>query len=251
MHSAVKTILLLLIGMLVGAALTVPALVLFLRTDPGGYLLRTYVMTLPQWPDVNTNDISLPVSQTPATTTAQTTATTSTDIAVPKAYATAGYHTALNALAKDVKSFGASYVMLVPVLTTINANSLSHNYNGFFDLIVQAKGMVADEQNDVNNMTVDLNALSSANLDTTDAQTKTMTDSLIAAGGAYRDALVVYVASLNKLLSGSAPTEQQLIDINTQAGAVQSDAQVFDTQAQSLFAHFAAAIQAAQALPPH
>lgn len=242
------------LGAILGAVIAIPAFVLFLRTEAGGYLLQTYVMTLPQWPNVNTEELDLPANSgtpvsgattTPGMATAAAT-TTSQGIAVPKAYANAQYYTSINALSQSVRDFGTSYAKLVPVLTTINANSLSHNYNGFFDLIVQAKALLADEKVYVSNISRNLNALSMANLQTTDAQTKTMTNALIDTGNAYYTALATYTASLDKLLSGAAPTADDLIAINTQANAVKNAAAAFDAKAQILFEHFAAAIRTAQ-----
>lgn len=232
MHTGLKYTLLFIFGVVIGIPLGAVALVFFLRSDAGAGVIAQYVVSQPQWPS------AAPEQSSTATELAQSFASGSTTIPVPKGAATPAYATALNAAMRDMATLAASSTELDSLLTTINDRSVARNFNGFFDLIVQAKAGVAGQAAQIARLGQDLGALNAANQSTPDAQTKLLTQQLVAQGGTLHDSLVTYNAALSQLLSGAVPTAAQLNDLKAQATTLQTQAAGFLSSLQSLEQHF-------------
>lgn len=231
MHMATaRTIGIFVLGLVVGVAVGAVGLVAFLRTDAGAGVIAQYVATQPQWPNAS------PVSQLPATTTAavQQFISGQANIIVPKAYATAQYTVALNSSLRTVGAIAASSTQLSNLLITINNQSLAHDYNGFFDLIIQAKALVSVQKIRVAKLGQELTALSVANQQTSDPTTKADTLDLVSKGQSLQTQLSSYTASLEQLLSGSVPSASQIDDLKNQATDLESRATDFANSAKTI-----------------
>lgn len=229
--NAARLIAVLILGVLVGGAVGAVGTILFLRSDAGASLIAQYITTQPQWPDVN------PGQSASTTQAIQEFINGSATIPVPKTYASPEYAAALNASLRDVATIAASSSELTTLLTTINNQSLEHNYNGFFDLIVQAKAMVATQSDRVAHFGQDLSILAVANQSTTDAVTKSATQDLVEAGTTLQQGLQTFTASLNELLSGSVPTAAQVEALKEQATSLESQAASFANSSKTLEQH--------------
>ena len=192
----------LILGIVIGAAVSIPAFLWFLRTDAGNAVLRSYVVSTPAWPDVQVINLSPgDVQKLPSA---------SSTIPVPKAYANAAYYAAINASMGSLADFTASYKKLVTLLTEINAKSLRGDFNGFFDLITSAKNEIASEKRFNDEFSQHLAELSAANQTSADAATKSLTLLLIPSGTALHAAIAANLDAINIILSGSVPTAAQL-----------------------------------------
>lgn len=238
MHmESTKTVGILILGLVVGAIVGAVGMVLVLRSDVGAGLVAQYVATQPKWPDVS-------VSQSASTTLAvQQFISGQANIPVPKSYATQAYTAALNATLRDTGLIAASSTELAQLLSTINQRSLEHQYSGFFDLIIQAKGQVATQRARVSQLGQDLTALSAANQDTTDATTKSQTADLITRGQSLQTGLSSYTDALEELLSGSVPSAAQVQALKDEATRLEALATDFSNATKALEQHLLGAQQ--------
>ena len=235
MHTSQSLILWSIVSFFIGAAVTVPALFWFLRTDPGSQLLRAYIVPPPTWPTVVTDTTQAPL---PATLTSTTTPVV---VAVPKTYATKSYSDAINSVVQNFNAVDDSYGRLVPLLLTINNKSLAHDYSNFFDLIVQAKALVSQTQSLTVTFSQSISSLSSANQQTSDATTKSQTFQLVSDGSALGSASQTFLTTVNDVLSGSVPSGQQIQTLNDQAKSLGDALTKFNTTAKSILSRFGVA----------
>lgn len=227
----------LVLGVVLGIMAAVPGMIFFLRSDAGLTVLRNYVAPQPEWPEVN-----VPAS-TDATAQVAKFAEGAVTIGVPRVYAGAEYSVALNGAVKEVALIATTSQRLVTLLTQINAKSLSRDYNGLFDLVADAKGLISQQEGSIVRFHQSLTALSAANQTTPDTQTKSLTQELYTKGLDFHASLQVYVAALDTILSGSVPTAQQIKDMDTAvANATQKGAAFSDTM-KLLLQRFTGAVQ--------
>lgn len=224
-------------GVIVGAAVALPGMIFFLRSDAGLSLLRAYVAPQPEWPDVTVTSASNIVEVT------NKLAVGNILIGVPKLYAGAEYSAAFNGALREVAMIATSSQKLVGLLTTINSKSLSRDYNGLFDLVASAKNIIAQQRSAVARFSQQLTALSAINQQTPDAQTKALTQDLYAKGVVFQASLEAYVSAVDGILSGSVPTAKQIADMNaavTDAGLKGTE---FSAAVTVLTSYFATAVK--------
>jgi hypothetical protein len=218
-------------GLLIGVVAAVPALIFFLRSDAGAGIMAAYLTVSPPLPNVT-------VDQSSGTVVVPQLVSGAAGIPVPKASATPEYAAALNATVRDIVVIAASSTELSAVLTRINNQALTHTYDGLIDLVVDAKARIAAQGLRVSQFGADLTALSSASQKVPDAVTKTTTLDLVAKGQALQASLQTYTQSLDALLSGAMPTQQQVDGIKSQSATLEAHASDFVAVIQSLERHF-------------
>lgn len=233
MHTTSRVIICFVVGLIAGAAATVPAVLWFLRSETGSQVLRQYVAPPPKWPSVLSEATP---TQTPTVSTA-TAATTST-ILVPKSFAGPEYYTAINATISTFDQMQNTYTHLLPNLVRINNKSLTGDYSNFFDLVVEAKLDVSYEKDLTAKLAQNITALSAANQTATDVVTRSSTQTLVSQGRALQAASEAFLQTLSGVLSGSVPSQQQITDLNAQATAYATAATTFAATAKDLLIHF-------------
>jgi len=244
-----RYVLLFIAGALLGAIAAVPGTFLFLRTDLGNQLLRTYVVPPPQWPNVDLSNtapsstVYAPVQPAPQQANGTSTVVV---VNVPPADAGQQYSVAINQLVRSFQDIGTTYEQLVPVLTTLNRKSLAGDYTNFFNVVVQAKSLLAQDELNLAQFGQHLTELAAANNTTPDAVTKSLTQDLLAKGAAEQSAFGDYFTALDQLLSGPPPTASQLSDVYAKAAVAESATTAFGAATQALFSHFAGKAPAGQ-----
>lgn len=235
MHTTSRVVICFFVGLIAGAAATVPGVLWFLRSETGSQVLRQYVAPPPKWPSVLSEATP---TQVPGVLPTNTTNATTSPILVPKAFASAEYHTAINATIATFDQMQNTYTHLLPNLVRINNKSLTGDYSNFFDLIVEAKLDVSYEKDLTAQLAQNITALSAANQNTTDVVTRSSTQTLVSQGTALQTASSAFLETLSGVLSGSVPTQQQITDLNVQASAYATAATTFAATAKDLLIHF-------------
>jgi hypothetical protein len=228
------TLSLVIVGALAGALLLLGAEFFLLRTSFVQGFLRSYFASI-QTAALPADTTNTEVPHVPLLTTASTT------IAVPKAYANQAYFDALNSVVATYNNIIATAAQLAPVMLQINTQATSGNYAGIIDLAVKAKILLAQETSYTASFAQYLTALSVANQATQDAQTKSLTDTLLDLGQRSQSDLSVYFQLLNGLLSGSVPTQEQIQKTTTQSRTVVADVSAFKDALTPLLQRFQAA----------
>ena len=234
MHSGLKTFFIFLIGVVVGIGASVLSVLYLFDSTAGRNLVQSYVVSQQKWPDINAQLAqSVPVSaSTTGTSTPRTPEqilNTPVTIAAPKAYASQAYVAALTATVSDLQALATSTNQLGPLLVSMNTKSLSGDFSGFFNIVVEAKVLVAQQKQIASSYAQHLTALTAANQQTPDAITKSMTQTLIAAATPIQSDLVTYTGFLDQLLSGSVPSTGVVTGLNTSGKQLGADITAFGT----------------------
>lgn len=232
MHSGLKTFFIFLIGIVVGVGASVLSVLFLFNSTAGQNLVQSYIVSQEKWPDINAQlSQSVPVSGSTAGTSTPRTPeqilNTPITIAAPKAYASQAYVTALTSTVSDLQALATSTNQLGPLLVSMNAKSLSGDFSGFFNLVVQAKVLVAQQKQIAASYAQHLTALTAANQQTPDAITKSMTLTLISAATPIQSDLVSYTGFLDQLLSGSVPSPDVVTGLNASGKQLGADITAF------------------------
>lgn len=242
MHTGLKLTLVFVLGILVGLIVAVPGALFLLRSSFGQSIVRSYIVQPQSWPDVTTLVQQSGGTLTPAQQQIlQEVLTTSLGIKVPTQYASAEYANALNNVFGDLQKIATSTNELGPVLIQMNNQSLAGNFNGFFDLVVKAKLLVAEQKGISTNLAQDLSSLASANAKVNDAVTRSLTETFLADSTEAPRDLNAYLASLDQILSGSVPSVGQIDDMGAKATVFTKDLSVMGGSFQKILAHFGSA----------
>lgn len=236
MHSALRPIAWFVIGLIVGVAATIPAFLFYLRTESGNTIVRNYLASPPQWAGVDLSKAALPLG----------TAVPDVSLLVPKEDASREYANALTGAVGSINTIGSLYAELLPVFQEINTKAVSRNYGNFFALVLKAQGLLDKQKGQASVFAQNINKLSAANQSTTDTVTKSLTQDFITKGTAVHAALETYLASLELLISGPLPTEEQLSQVFAEGAAVDSASRAFNGAAQTLFAQLGERVLEAQ-----
>lgn len=234
-----RTLLLIGSGFCLGVLASVPASLLFLKTDAGQAVLRSYVIAQPQWPNVTAL-----INKAGGTTgvSAEEVLSSPIGVRVPRAYAGDQYAAALNGILADIQRLATTSNELGPLLTEMNSRSLAGRYEGIIDLIIRAKELVADQRTLAGRFTQDISALAAANQVTQDATTKALTFAVLTAAGPVPQDLDSYLHALEQLLSGKVPSAADINRLTSTATTLKTDLQKFGVELNKLTAHITAYI---------
>lgn len=237
MHMA-KNIFLISLGVVLGLVISVPAALFFLRTEAGQEVLRSYIVPVPEWPDVtamlagNVTNVSVSDALTKPLA-----------VEVPTALVSAEYAPALNQVVQGLQRLATSSNALGPLLIEMNSRSLSGNYNGFFDLVVKAKLLLAEQHSLAEEVSDGLSALAVANQKTSDATLKSLTTQAINSASPFTRDLSTHLDLLDQLLSGKVPSTALITGINDSAHRLAQDIQAFGGDLQKLIGRLSGSAQ--------
>jgi hypothetical protein len=220
-------------GIALGIVLSLVGLYILASTGILGSLITSHYLS--QYSQLVTNT---PTGQVPS---AQNFTVATGTVAVPKAYASAAYFSAVNRLVPDYQQIVTVGEQLGPVLVQMQANAKTGDYGSLISLAVKAKALIAQEQQLIKQFSGDLSALTAANQSTSDSITKSLTQDTLAKGSTFSSALSDYMQSLDSLISGQVPTQSQLADSQAKGQANASAAVDFKTSLQKLLDRFKAA----------
>lgn len=221
-------------GILLGIVLALLAGYFAMRNPAFQNWLRNYFVSLSV-----TQFGQTATSVTPPTL--QSLQTAFTTIAVPKAYVSPDYYTALNNLYFDYVNMITVGSQIGPLFLKLNSETAGGNYGGVIDLAIQIKTLIAQEKQITNDFGQHLVALSVANQDSKDAVTKSLTQDLISAGNAFRAGLPAYFEALDGIFSSPTPSSDEVARVTSLTQKTIEDLTTFKAKLQLVLDHFKAA----------
>lgn len=132
---------------------------------------------------------------------------------VPVAWVTDDYFDAINNVLSDTTLLNNASVELNPLLDKLNLKSLSCSFDGFFDLMSQARASANHNQALAAQFVTHLQSLSAANAKTQDAVTKTQTQKSTETGLVLASKLKAFDDKVQALLYGDTPTSADLTEL--------------------------------------
>lgn len=217
------------VGIFIGVALCLAGGYLLLKSASGSSLLREYF-------------VSAAISQVASgqVATLPTVSSVPVNVPVPKQFAGQDYYVALNATLNVFDTLASTTMALGDTLEQIQAQANTGNYNGLFNLVYQAKGLIATGQGLNTQFSASLQNLSAANATTTDSQTKAFTDKLLGSGETLHGSIAtLYTLVDTTILSGVPPTSAQSQTVIAQAQTLETQSQTFATDVQAAVQYFA------------
>lgn len=223
----------LVVGLLIGVCLAAVAAYFAMRNEAFQHWLRNYFV------NISIQQFSEGVdSKTTSEVPLKSFATASTTIAVPKAYATVDYYTAINKVYFDYSNLITVGGQIAPLFNKLNAQTVGGNYGGVIDLAIQIKTLIAKEKEITVSLGQDLVALSVANQQTKDAVTKSLTQDLISTGNIFRDNLPAYFDQLDSIFSGEPPSKEKIAQVTASAQTTTDNLTQFRAKFQLILDHF-------------
>ena len=230
--SAIRTTMLVIVGVLLGAFLLLGVEFLLLSSPAVQSFLFSYFVNT-QTKDISSATAPADVPQISAPTVASSSA-----VLIPKKYATQTYYDALNGQVAAYNNVVAVSAQLSPVMVQIKSQAASGQYAGILDLVVKAKNLLSQEGTYMVQFSQFTDSLAVANNMTPDPQTASLTDHLVQVSDLLQKDLTQYFHMLDSLLSGAVPTQQQLQDVNLQAQSVQQEVNNYKDALSPLLLHF-------------
>jgi hypothetical protein len=238
-----RSLLYILLGVVVGAAVALVGAYFFAKGASGQVILRDFLVGQSK-PVVETQAVVTKPTSSAASSTAPTV------LLVPKTYATQDYFLAINNVLQDLYAINTTNTQLGPLLETLNRQTLSCSYIGFYEAMGQAHQLANKNQTLVSQLSFHLTALAAANTQTKDAVTKANTQALVAAGTSFLTALQGYASAANGLLAGDTPTSAQIADFQSKVNSVAGSSQAFATALKPLLSHIVDADKAVASSTP-
>lgn len=210
-----KIVLVSIIAVLVGALVGALAMFLSFRTT-----LENAVFFNPPEPGA-TQKLSYP---NPTSDQNAFVASTTTNIVLPKGLVGQDYFLLMQKIANELQQVGVSNIStLVPLMNTIKQKSISGDFNGFFDLITQAKNEIRRNTIILTSTRQHIAALRTLSEGTVkDDDVRKQTGVLLDASDVFVTEFNGYFTTLNETLSGSIPTQDLLDRLARQVTSVQN-----------------------------
>lgn len=148
-----------------------------------------------------------------------------TNILLPKKLVGEDYYLLINKIADGLTQVGTNNVStLVPLMEAIKQKSVARDFNGFFDLIAQAKNEIKKDSDLLMVTRQDISAMRKIN-DTTikDTDIRNQTNVLLNASDVFVQTFTNYFVILNETLSGSVPTQSLLNKLSAQVTSLGKD----------------------------
>ena len=234
--SILRTPLFILLGVVCGAALATGGAYIFAQSYSGQAILRDFLVAQSK---------TMLAAQAPVAVATSTPSTPPGILPIPEKYATVDYFNAINNVLQDVFALNAVSAQMGPLLDTLNRQTLSCSYVGFYENMGRAHQLSNKNQTLISQLGVHLSALAAANVQTKDIVTKANTQALVAAGGAFTASLQAYASAANGLLAGDTPTSAQIADFQSKVNAATGASQVFADALKPLMEHILEGVQAA------
>jgi len=140
------------------------------------------------------------------------------NILLPKKIVGEDYYLLINKIVDDLRVVGNNNVStLIPLLDSIKQKSAARDFNGFFDLVTQAKNEITKNIALLETTRGDIANLKKINDSTVkDADVRNQTNVLLASSDAFVQEFLTYFALVNETLSGSFPTQSLLDKLTAQ-----------------------------------
>mgnify|MGYP001560190942 CR=1 FL=1 len=232
--SRLHSILLIVLSLVAGFALDAGVTYYAATTPKGQALLRDFLVAQTQ-----KNAAALP-----PLVASSTMVYTQRTLPVPESYTSYDYFIAINNVINDIGLINNVNVTLGPVLVQLNQKTLSCTYNGFYDLMNQARTLANQNQAMAAQFLIHINTLATANAQTKDAITKVDTLALVAAGQTLGAALQNYATGVQNILYGDTPTSAQVAELESQVNAAMGASQSFADSLKPLIKHIGDGAQA-------
>ncbi len=159
-------------------------------------------------------------------------------IVLPKSMVNEEYYTLINKIVDDLRIVGNNNVStLIPLLETIKQKSAVRDFNGFFDLITQAKNEIAKNTALLDETRIDIaNLKKISDTSVKDADVRNKSDILLASSDVFVREFLSYFDLVNKTLSGSFPTQSLLDRLTSQVTIVGTSAVTVQNDLSALLA---------------
>lgn len=163
------------------------------------------------------------------------------NILLPQKLVGQEYHLLINKIANELRQVGVSNIStLIPLMDAIKQKSIARDFNGFFDLIAQAKNEIRKGTDMLATTRGDIAALRKVNDESTkDEDIRKQTNVLLASSDAFVQVFSVYYSILNETLSGSVPTQdifdkltRQITSLRNAGSSIQSESNALLTLIQ-------------------
>lgn len=207
-------------GIIIGALLGVGAMFYFFR--------GSIFLNIPQVG--NASQLSYPPDQKAPTLNQ------GANIILPKKLVSENYYLLINKIVNELWRAGANNNdTILPLISTIKQRSAAQNFNGIFDLIVQARSEIRKNIDLLTAMGADIAALQKENdANTGDTGLRSQTDSFLISADTFVRAFSDYYSTLNETLSGSIPTQNLLNTLADKITTLQSNGSSLQSELDSL-----------------
>lgn len=234
-----RTFLLVLISFIVGAAAAVG----------GGFwaLSHGYVpgfgapLVQPVWPDVKPANGDAPAVPDDPSISGKV-------LPVPRTAASEQFQKALQDTVTAHNTLAATGVLLVDKLNEMNSRSTSRNFDGFFDLVFDAKMILAEQVSETKTLAGALGNLEKELPSISDPTLGLAAGAMVVRGKALVAVLNRYSAAVEPVLSGKVPNQETINGVFTAATELQSSSKDFNAAAEATAAAIRALLDAAPIL---
>jgi hypothetical protein len=164
---------------------------------------------------------------------------------VPKSVASENFQKALELTVATHNDLAVAVELLVEKLNEMNARSASRNFDGFFDLVFDAKTLLSEQVSGTGNLALALADLERELPTVTDQGLAVASASLVAKGKVLVASLGRYSAAVDPVLSGNIPNQEMINLIFESATDLQAASKDFNGAAESTVAEIRAALDEA------
>ena len=204
-------------GALIGAGITA-----FLFRDALFFNIPTMTnVDAPSYPDQKTPDSK-----------------TSILISIPEKLVGEDYNLLINKIVNGLNQVRISNnTTLLTLFDTIKQKNSARDFNGIFDLVIQARGEIKKNNDLLAAAREDIVAMKKVNNEgIKDADIRRQTVIFLTSGDTFVQAFTDYFATLNETLSGSIPTQSLLNKLTEQITSLDSDSSSFKSELSALLA---------------
>ena len=159
---------------------------------------------------------------------------------VPSAWVTTDYFTAVNNVINDIALLNNANIEINSLLNKLSIKMLTYTFDGYYELMGQARQSSNLNQALVAQLAVHLSDLATANVLTKDAITKLGTQTAVTTGQSFTSMFDTYNSSIQTFLYGDAPTQSQIDDMGQKQENVLNASQAFADALKPLLEHILA-----------
>ena len=161
-----------------------------------------------------------------------------TNILLPKKLVGEDYYLLINRVVNGLNQVGINNnATLIPIFDNIKQKSTARDFNGIFDLIIQARGEIKKNNDLLATTREDITALGKINDGSiTDADIRRQTAVFLTSADTLTQAYTGYFATLSETLSGSIPTQNLLDRLATKVTSLRDSGSSFRSELNALLA---------------
>ncbi len=157
-------------------------------------------------------------------------------ITLPKKLVSEDYSKLISKIVTELNQIGANNNMtIIPFMNTIKQKSSARDFNGFFDLVAQAKNEIRKNNELLVTTREDIAALRKINDQSIkDESIRNQTSILLVSGDTFVQEFSDYFALLNETLSGTIPTQDLLNELAGQVTLLLKNGSSFQSELNAL-----------------